>query len=445
MSIFREPSLRVLSCALALASLGASCGDDDRANPGTVIAAPASDPNTADAGNEPAASQGDGVPDARPASGKPPLYAMMIQVYGTDDRTVYVHLSNTLDFGTTVDLAKTREFAGVANFAPVAGRILVSSGSAPAITEYEISDDLQWREGRTIGFANYPLEDNANFYAQFVFDEQTIYMPFDVTSRLLWNPTSMTIRQVVEDSKLELVRGGLKARAGGNRNGIRFNGPVQRAFIYADDDYFAFGPESVVAIYDPQSHAEKTLVPLPCPGLDMPSQDEQGYTYYASWNFQGTRALFGEGPKPCIARLKPDLTLDEAWTTDLRDLTGGRHVNNFRYIGNGRAIGNVLDHELLMADWSGGYKQDIADKINKEGPHWRVWLFDLVKREAKPIEGVNVTTGMGTQFATLEGRTFLFVQYQAFGRTKIYEIASDGRATEHADTPGDVFKWVRIR
>src|SRR5687767_11399893 len=61
-----------------------------------------------------------------------PLYAMMIQVYDTEDRTVYAHLTDSLDLGE-IDLAEAREFASVANFVPYDGRLLVSSGLAPTI------------------------------------------------------------------------------------------------------------------------------------------------------------------------------------------------------------------------------------------------------------------------------------------------------------------------
>jgi hypothetical protein len=439
----RRMQFRFLRDACRLGSLllfVVACGDDSAEDALDAAVAPS---GALDA-SVVIGSDGASLDGAVSPSGSP-LYAMMIQIYGTDDRTVYVHLSKSLDLGPTLDLSRAREFAGVANFAPVNGRILVSSGLEPSITEYEIGEDLSWKQGRSVSFANYPLEDNANFYSQFVLDEQTVYLPFDVTSRLIWNPSAMTITQVLEDSKLELMKGGLKASPGGNRNGIRFEGPVQRSFIYVDEDYFAFAQESAVAIYDPASHGERQIVSLPCPGVDMPSRDEQGNTYYSTWNFQGTRALFGQGPKPCIVRLKPDHTLDEAWTTDLRDLTGGRHVNNFRYIGKGRAIGNVLHHELLAANWSGGYDPKVAEQIAKEGDYWRVWMFDLNQRTAKPVEGIDVVTGMGTQFATLEGRTFLFVQYERYGRTRIYEIDESGLARRHADTQGDVFKWLRVR
>jgi hypothetical protein len=75
-----------------------------------------------------------------------PLYAMMVQVYADEDRTVYTYLSNTLDIDATVDLADAREFPGVANFAPVDGNLLISSGLAPSITAFRINDAFEWQE-----------------------------------------------------------------------------------------------------------------------------------------------------------------------------------------------------------------------------------------------------------------------------------------------------------
>jgi hypothetical protein len=373
------------------------------------------------------------------------LYAMMVQVYDAEDRTVYAHLSHTLDLASEVDLSQAREFPSVANFAPVGGRLLVSSGIEPAITEFDIGEDLSWSEGDTVSFANFPFEDNANFYYQYILDEHTAYMPFDVTKRLIWDPTNMTIDATLEDSSLPLERDGLKLRVGGNRNAIHFEGPVQQAFFFTDDDWFVTGPESLLAFYDEQTHEEAGVVTLPCPGLSMASQDEQGYTYYGTWGFQGTLALFGEGPQPCVARLKPDLTLDEAWTTDLKDLTDGRYSNNFRYIGGGKAIANVLLHERIQADWTAGYDQDVADAIDASGDHWQFWLFDLEKWQASPIEGIDAAISSGAQFAVLDGRTFLFLPYDEWSHTKIYELGDDGKATVLAGTVGDVFKWVRVR
>lgn len=386
---------------------------------------------------------GDGEGGASGGAAEAPLYAMMVQVYGTDDRTVYVVLSDTLDTGD-LDLADAREFAGVANFAPVGGRLLVSSGLDPSITEFEISNDLEWAEGRTVSFADFPFEDNANFYYQYILDEHTAYMPFDTTSRLLWDPTNMTIAETREDTSLELTQGALTLRVGGNRNAIRYDGPVQQAFFYSDDDYFEMSAESYVALYDPETHEESSVVALPCPGLSMATQDEDGYTYYGTWDFQ-VRAVFGEGPTPCVARLNPDRTLDTAWTTDLAELTDGRPVNNFRYIGRGKAIGNVFHAERFDGDLANGYDPDVAEAINQSGEHWQFWLFDLEAWQALPVDGIEIAPSTGAQFAVLDGRTFVFLPYENWGRTRIYELTDDATAVEHADTLGDVFKWVKVR
>ena len=44
----------------------------------------------------------------------------------------------------------------------------------PSITAFEISKDLQWKELNSISFANYPFEDNANFFSQYVLDDNTV-------------------------------------------------------------------------------------------------------------------------------------------------------------------------------------------------------------------------------------------------------------------------------
>lgn len=427
-----SPSLLLSLSLLSCAALSA-CGEDDE---------------TPDEQSGGRADAGEADTDAGPLDAgeeSDPLYAMMVQVYDTEDRTVYVYLSDTLDVGPEVDLKQAREFPGVANFAPVGGRLLISSGIEPTITAYEIDEKLKWNEVSSISFANYPFEDNANFYYQYILNDQTAYMPWDVTKRLVWNPEKMVIEEMLEDSKIPLTQGKLQARVGGNRNAIRYDGPVQQAFFYTDEDWVETGPESIVAIYDDKTHKEKTLIEIPCPGLSMASQDEEGYTYYGTWGFS-VKAVYGDGPKPCIARLKPDLTLDEGWTTDLLDLTDGRYHNNFRYIGKGKAIANVFHHELLEgADWDGPFDQDIEDKASESGPHWKLWLFDLDKKSGKPIEGIDVEVASGAQFAVLDGRTFIFAPYDDWGRSKVYELGQDGKAREHADTVGDIFKWVKVR
>lgn len=137
-----------------------------------------------------------------------PVYVMMTQVYSVDDGTVYLALTDSLDVDE-ISLDEARELGGVANFAGVGGRLLVSDGEQPVITAHDITADLQWEEREAVSFANYPLYDNANFYYHFLVDEHTAYLPFETTRRILWDPTDMVIVGTREDSALALEKGGL--------------------------------------------------------------------------------------------------------------------------------------------------------------------------------------------------------------------------------------------
>lgn len=379
--------------------------------------------------------------DPSPEPGAGPLYAMMIQVYDPEDRTVYVSLSDTLDIGTP-DLKQSREFPSVANMESARGRILVSDGLKPEIHEFEISDDLEWIPGRTLSFADYPLPDNANFYYQFLIDDTHALLPFDVTKRIHWNPAEMVIEGTVEDSTLESIEKNLSLEAGGNRNSVRYDASIVQAFFYHDDDWFDYGTTSHLVVYDKKTFEEKRITDVPCPGLSLATRDEEGSTYFATWDLP-TNNLTEENGTSCIAKVTADGVLDEI--IDLREWTDGRAVNNFRYVGNDKGVANVLHHEELGVSSPSELSSEMVDELWQSGPHWKLWLFDVVKGTGKPIQGIDNDLGSGAQFAVLDGRTFVFLPYDEWSRTKGYEIAEDGTATEHFDTVGDVFKWIRVR
>jgi hypothetical protein len=151
----------------------------------------------------------------------------------------------------------------------------------------------------------------------------------------------------------------------------------------------------------------------------------------------------GTAPAPCIARVGADFKLAE--TIDPTTMTGGRFINNFRYVGNGKAFANVLHHEALGVTSPGMLTDAQLADLWMGGPHWKLWLFDMATKTGKPVDGIDVEIASGAQLSVLDGRTFLFVPYDDWGRTKAYELDADGKATLRFDTVGDVFKWVRVR
>jgi hypothetical protein len=217
---------------------------------------------------------------------------------------------------------------------------------------------------------------------------------------------------------------------------------VLRPYSYYDADDLS-GPVSQIAAYNPSTHLETAGIEAPCPDLSVSSQDEAGNTYFSTWFYNPTLALYGDGPAPCVVRIKPDLTLDTGFTTDFTQLTGGKYVKVFRYLGNGKAIASVLDQETLEADFSGEYDEDV-DAAIWEADHWRLWMFDLEAGTAKPIEGVE-RAGSTFMWAKFGERTFVFQRHADVGRTQVYELQADGTATERFDTEGWFYDWVRVR
>ncbi len=403
-----KPALTAGATVLAL--LGTGCGDDTR---------PADDG---------ARSEG-------------PLYAMMIQIYDPDDRTVYVSLSDTLDVDS-VSLSEAREFPGVANLGAIGGRLLISSGSVPEITEFEITPAHDWFEGRTVSFASYPLSDNANFYYQFIVDDEHALLPFDGTKRILWDPSEMAIERLIEDTTLTGSEPGLTLEAGGNRNGVQYPASVMQTYFYHDDAWYDYGSKSHVVVYDAETFEEKRILDVPCPGLSLATRDEDGNTYFSNWGLPAP-SIIGEAPATCLAKVGPDQGSVE--TFDLREWTDGRWASNFRYVGKGKAFANVLHHEALGVESPSELSAAQLDALRESGPHWKLWLFDVAEQSGAPVRGIDVAIADGAQLASFDERTFVFVPYDDWGRTKAYELMSDGTAIERFDTVGDVFKWVRVR
>lgn len=390
------------------------------------------------AGTAPEGTAGD-TPD--PAGS---VYALMINVYGVDEsRTVYIYLSDTLDITPTLDQAL--EVPGVGNFAAIGGRLFISSGDAPVITEYEISPDLAFQKRRSVSFAAYPLDDNANFFYQFIVDERTAILPFDGASRIVWNPTDMLIDRVLEDSTLVMNRDGLDLLLGGNRGNASFqDGDVMQAFWYNDEDWSNFGSSSHIAVYDAETLAEKRIIDVACPGLSISTRVEDGSTYFSAFDMT-VGSMQGAAVAPCIAKVAPDRTLEATW--DLREWTGGHFAANFRYIGGGKAIANVFMHEELgVADVADLDPTALYDALWDEGPYWQLWLFDVESRTGQPVAGIdpNLAIDGWSSFSVVDDRTFLHLGYE--GRSKVYEIdRTTSTAREHFDVTGEVGGWVRVR
>ena len=146
-------------------------------------------------------------------------------------------------------------------------------------------------------------------------------------------------------------------------------------------------------------------------------------------------------PSSCVRRIKPDATLDEEWAPDLSAWTEGRPVHVFRYMRAGKALGTVLHVDEVDIDFTSGYDPDEAALLDE---HWRLWLFDLEAQSARPVENIQ-GIGRGWFWANFEGRTFVFVPNADWSRSTVFELDTDGNATERFQSNGFINDWIRIR
>jgi hypothetical protein len=415
---------RVCLSACLASVVSVACSDD-----GASIVAGAGAPGRA---GSPAGAAGAG---GEPAATQPGhVYAQLVVIRTEESAVSYVVLSDTLD-ASNFSLDDAREFPDFVDIAAVGGQLLVGNTNEPRITRYGISPSLEWEEGDSLSFANQGME-SAGFDGMWFADDHTAYAVVEQNvKRVVWDPTAFEIKGVMQDSNLTLARDGYDLWFSQNRDSssFRWNGPVLRPFSYYDADDLS-GPISQIAAYDPVTHQEIAAFDAPCPNLEVSSRDEAGNTYFSTWFYNPTAALYGTGPAPCVVRVKPDLTLDQAWTTDLTQMTGGKYVKVFRYLRDGKAIGTVLDNEQLQLDPATGYDEDMDTEI-WQADHWRLWLFDLESGQARPIEGLGAV-GATFKWATLGDRTFVFQRYADSARTKVLEIDAAGNTTEHLDTEG---------
>jgi hypothetical protein len=216
---------------------------------------------------------------------------------------------------------------------------------------------------------------------------------------------------------------------------------VLKPFYYRDDAWFRFGGVTPIAVYDPETHRESRIIDVPCPALEVATQDEAGNTYFSGWTYGPTLSLFGDAPAPCVRRIKPDSTLDETWTPDLTTWTSGRPVHTFRYMRDGLALGSVLHVDQANVDFSAGYDETAAASLD---PLWRLWAFDLQSETAHEVAGLGAM-GQSFNWARFDDRTFVVVPNAEWSRTQVFEVDASGNASPRFESTGWVGEWIRVR
>jgi len=264
------------------------------------------------------------------------------------------------------------------------------------------------------------------------------------------SPKEFKIKGQYADTKLPAAGPGESLGNGGNRTDMKnFVGPVVQPFnkyVEATDSY---GPQSWLAVYDPTTYAERSVIEAPCPGIAQVTKDEQGNLYFSPTHIDEAKPLYGVGPASCVVKVKSDGTVDQSFGfKDFKSLTGGRYGTNFRYLKDGKALALVLHHERLQAEYKAPVDPAVAEKLDTDAKLWELELVDLATSTSKLMTGLKPEHDIGNYLITVghDGRTFIVLQLDdEMSRSALYEAKPDGTLTWVADTVGEIWGVERVR
>lgn len=467
----------------ALASFGAAaCSDDATDDPmdqnsggsqsGSASAKGGSTGTKGGSGgssSKPAEGGSDGEGGAGAAPAADPAYLYTVAVYAPDGTLQYSLVRSELNVEIGVDdLAQAHEFPGYTGVAAIGGHVITGDSETPFATKWEIGEDLSWKQvGNKLNFADYFTgdADGLNFYFQSIRgSDMYFFYGADRTSRVHWNIDGWKIVGDHQDTNLPTPPAGWSLGSTGNRTGVRdFVGPVLQTFNMSEDETGLGSDKSWIALYDPETHEEKDVIDVPCPGLQQSTLDEEGNAYVSTTFNMPTRALYGVEPASCVVKVKPDGTLDEAFGyNDLRDLTGGYYGVNFRYLADGKAVANVLhDDRVTDADFASGVVDPAVEiaiggqwtdegYIQEDTTFWELHLIDLEAGTSQIIEGFAAEHDVSyyTIFFQVDGHTFVSVQHdvESITHNAMYELDLDSATvTPAGEVVGDLAGIERVR
>jgi hypothetical protein len=375
-----------------------------------------------------------------------PIYLFNIGLSDIDGNfTNYALLRNELNLEISADdltKEKAYPFPGYSGIAVIDGHVIVGESSRPFAKKFDVSDDFVWTQvGNDLNFSDYVNNDTdgLNFYFQAIRGtDMYLFFGADRSSRKLWSVADWKLKDEYTDTELP-NRAGWTLGSTGNRTSMRdWQGPIFQSFSLWNDETGIGADESYIAVYDQETHAEKSVIDVPCPGLQQQTIDEEGRVYFSTTFNTPVLGLYGEQPFSCVVRLNSDGTLDEEFgTNDMSAWTGGFYGVNFRYLKGGKAVANVLHHNRLGdVDWEGDVDPEVVVQIEGEWTDagftpqdatlWDLEVIDLEAGTSKKITGFEEGHDDGSYsiFFQVEGRIFMSFQIDAFGdpRNAMYEL-----------------------
>ena len=427
---------RVALVAAALSPALVACGDGDRTN---VLsngmlrpdAPPSGAPPEADSPDPSAASVASLEPREPTAS---PRYVLATAISNADaGSSTYVALLGSLE-SQQLDLTRAREFGGWSDLAVIGDRVFVSSGEAPLVSRFRVSDALELVDDGSISFANYVGD--ANFYNQEVVSATKAYLTGE-NEFVIWNPSTLEITGTLPFPELP-ARKGIEAFIALDRGGVVRGDRMYVAVSWSDPQNLNMLADSRILVIDVERDQIAEVLEAPCPDLNVADSDEQGNLYFSNWVYApGATLLYGDS-RACVVRIPAGSEALDGWSLNYADVTG-REGAALGYLGEGQwlyssFLGDPAAYDPQTDDW--------FDWLF--GDTWQLEVLDPVRRTSRVVADLPKNGG-GYYTARFGDRTHVLIPGDAYSTTSIHALAADGSVTHEIDTVGWATRMFELR
>ncbi|MFB6265123.1 MAG: hypothetical protein ABEL76_16105, partial [Bradymonadaceae bacterium] len=258
---------------------------------------------------------------------------------------------------------------------------------------------------------------------------------------IVWNPKEMKIESTIKLDQLEKEVDGKPICQGFRRATVQRGKYVFKPFNWAGPDYYEYASTSKIAIIDTESDEVEKILEADCPGLGVGTRDEAGNIYFTNWvSTSAAPVIEGEekSHSPCAVRIDAgEMEINEEWTRDLEEMTGGREVNAMRILDGSVAIAAVLDEERVDP----GPKTD--PKEITYANNWELWRLDLEEGTGSKVPNTGYIAG-GFYAFEVDGKTIVTLPNADYSRTTAYEVPVEGPAKKRFSVEGWVYQLVEL-
>lgn len=426
------------ACALLASSSLYACGDDDLSTPGD-------DAGTRNGRGSGGKGSGSGDSDAD-AGGSPgdtsPVYALTTQILGTEavDNTSYVLVTNSLERGTQLSLGDGMvEIPGRALGAGPenGGALYVVSDQAPTLTRYDLTDDGELEEGKSVSFLNQGVSAFSEYGAQFQFvaEDKAYWFDGRTAQIVVWDPEAMQVKTSISLTDLAFEREVLTFTA---------------APVRAGDAIYSFvgwreGPEvpsrAAVVVIDTSNDTAEVVMSETCGYVRDGYLAPDGMLYLATEAYgAAVNYLNSESAaEPCLLRFDTDEgAFDEDFDVELESLFDGDSAGSLIAGPDGSAFLRVLDVSAVPDDTN-------HPRVLASVAAWG-WAKLTVGDDPTAMVIEDAALSGGSVLPLVLGDRWFSPVFVGGASTEFIELTADGPVSNGTiEVPGLVFSAVKLR